>query len=480
MDWSKVPPITPTPRAGWFTFNPSGPGYYTLLDQLRGVLRPDAPPAPLGRTGSYATPSYDHDFRYLEKPDNTYHMWSDFYKRVHVRDDFLFSAGGEYRYRYNDYTNSQLTGLTDTFNHSRLRVYGDVWYRDRFRLFVEMIDARVFDDPLPPATTDVTGTDFLNAFVELKAAEIDGNAVQVRVGRQELVLGSQRLISSPDFSNTLRTYDGARGYWHSPKWSVDLFWVRPVIPNPRKLDSADNQRAFSGLYVTHRPNTSTLIDVYLLNLSDTRAAAKGDTTTFGARLAGDVKKKLLYDFEVMAQTGTRAGRTVSAQAATAGLGWHFADLPWNVSLWAYYDYASGTQDPSSAEVYRTFNQLFPAGHTYFGYIDLVGRQNIHDLNFQLESNPQPWLQLRTQYHIFRLPATKDALYNAAGIPIRSDPTGAAGNDVGNELDLLVNVHVTPHQDLLVGYSRLFVGDFIRATGPASDPSYFYAQYTFRW
>lgn len=479
VDWTKVPPITSTPRAGWFTIRPSGPGYYTVRDWISGELRQKAPPAPFGLTSSDQTPSFDHDFRYLDKPDNAYHLWTDFNKRVEIRDEFLFSSGGEARYRFNDYTNSSLTGKNDTFNLTRFRAYGDLWYRDKFRAFAELIDARSYDQDLPPASTDVTGTDLLNAFVELQAAELAGSPVQVRGGRQEIVLGSQRLIASPDFSNTLRTYDGLRGYRHSEKWSVDLFWVRPVVPNPNQFDSSDNQRAFSGLFVTHRPNKNTLIDVYLLNLNDTRPATKGDTTTFGARVAGDKEQRLLYDFEGMAQTGSRAERTINAQAATAGLGWHFADLPGNISYWTYFDWASGTPDPA-AGVDRTFNQLFPAGHTYFGYLDLVGRQNIEDLNFQLESNPEPWLQLRLQYHIFRLAAAKDALYNASGSPIRQDPTGAAGNDVGDEIDFLANFHLSPNQDVLMGFSKLFAGDFIRATGPASDPTYFYTQYTFRW
>lgn len=485
VDWLKVPPITATPRAGWFTIRPSGPGYYTLFDLVHGDLRPEAPPAPFGLTSSNQTPSYDHDFRYLEKPDNAYHLWSDAYKRVHIGENFLFSTGGEMRYRFNDYTSRDAVGKNDVFDLTRLRAYSDFWYRDRFRLFVEMIDARTYNQDLPPGLTDATGTDLLNAFVELKMADLAGSPVQIRGGRQEIVLGSQRLIASPDFSNTLRTYDGVRAYWHSQKWSVDAFWVRPVIPNPKRFDSSDNQRAFSGIYVTHRPNASTLIDLYLLNLNSTLlnstvAVGKGDVTTFGGRFAGDVNKRLLYDFEAGAQTGDSAGRTVNAQFGTAGLGWHFADLPWNISFWTYYDYATGTQDPVSGNVNRTFNQLFAAGHTYFGYIDLVGRQNIKDLNFQLEMNPQPWLQLRAQYHIFQLAATKDFLYNASGAPIRRDPTGAAGNNVGNEIDLLANFHISPHQDILLGYSHLYSGRFLRSTGPGNDPAYFYAQYTFRW
>jgi Alginate export len=480
MDWSKVPPIIGVPRNGWFGIKNSGPGYYSALDLLRGQYREKAPPAPFGTSGSDATPLYDHDFRYLDKPDNTYHLWSDFYKRVHLGDDFLFNTGGELRYRFNNYGNSQASGRDDRFDLFRLRTYGDLWYKDEVRLYAEFINAQVYNGTLPPASSDVTGPDLLNAFLELKAAELGGSPVMIRGGRQELVLGSQRLIASPDFSNTLRTYDGVRAYWHSSKWDANLFWVRPVTPNARRFDSSDGQRAFSGAFATHRPTSSTLIDAYLLNLNDTRAATKGDITTFGGRFAGDVKSKLLFDFEAAHQTGTSGSRTVSAQMATAGLGWHFARLPWNINFWTYFDYASGTQDPASSNVSRTFNQLFSAGHTYFGAIDVVGRQNIQDLNFQLELNPTKWIQFKTQYHIFKLSATRDALYNSGGTAIRRDPTGAAGRDVGNEIDFLANFHLTARQDLLVGYSRLFAGNFLKATGPGADLDYFFAQYTFRW
>jgi hypothetical protein len=71
--------------------------------------------------------------------------------------------------------------------------------------------------------------------------------------------------------------------------------------------------------------------------------------------------------------------------------------------------------------------------------------------------------------------------------VRQDRTGRAGNDVGNELDLRANVHVSKHSDVLLGYSRLFAGRFIQATstGPnrgalSTDPEQFYLQYTYRW
>jgi hypothetical protein len=71
-------------------------------------------------------------------------------------------------------------------------------------------------------------------------------------------------------------------------------------------------------------------------------------------------------------------------------------------------------------------------------------------------------------------------YNAAGRPTRRDATGAAGRYVGTEIDFLANFHLTAHQDVLVGYSKLYSGSFIRNTGADVSPELFYLMYNFRW
>jgi hypothetical protein len=110
----------------------------------------------------------------------------------------------------------------------------------------------------------------------------------------------------------------------------------------------------------------------------------------------------------------------------------------------------------------------------------IRQTNIRDLNFHLMTNPVPWMTTVTQLHIFKLDSRKDALYNAIAVPIRRDPTGLAGDEVGTELDFTINFHLTMQQDLYVGYSKLFAGDFWKNTGPPSNPDLVYAQYTVRW
>jgi len=51
------------------------------------------------------------------------------------------------------------------------------------------------------------------------------------------------------------------------------------------------------------------------------------------------------------------------------------------------------------------------------------------------------------------------MYNANAAVIRSDPTGKAGRDVGSELDLIMNWHISPTTDIVTAYAtcsrRLF-------------------------
>jgi hypothetical protein len=85
-----------------------------------------------------------------------------------------------------------------------------------------------------------------------------------------------------------------------------------------------------------------------------------------------------------------------------------------------------------------------------------------------------------QYHHFLLASSTDALYNVAGNVAKFDPTGRAGNQVGQELDLIVNIHIDKHQDVMLGYSRLWAGNFLQTLGPASGAELFSAMYCFRW
>ncbi|MFL5240736.1 MAG: alginate export family protein, partial [Gemmataceae bacterium] len=417
--WSKVPPAITFTRLGGFWVLPTGPGYYSFCDFVTDNCREKPPIYSWPPFGLDIVPFYDNNFRYLDDPNNTQFDYMDLVKRIHFGDCWLLSVGGEERMRYANEVDSRLSGRNNTFELLRSRLYGDLWYGDRFRIYAEYIDARTYNEDLPPLASDVNKSDFLNLFVDVKIAEFDNNPVYVRGGRQELNYGSQRLISQTDWPNANRTFDGVKALWHSEKLDVDAFGTRPVIVNPTRFDSENDKATFAGFWSTYRPAKGQAIDLYYLYLDNAtpiiQRPARGtrggfDVNTVGSRYYGDYNV-LLWDFEGMYQFGEHGSQATSAGAATTGLGVHFANAPMNPNLWVYYDFASGNHDPGH-DHFGTFNQLFPNGHAYFGWTDLVGRQNIQDLNFQAALFPTKWIIAGLQYHILRLDASKDALYNA--------------------------------------------------------------------
>jgi hypothetical protein len=491
--WSKVPPISPLPRTGPFIIFPSGPGYYSLMDVVQDNYRQNAPKTPWPPVSPDFFSFYDADFRYLDDPNNTQHDWLDPLKRIHIGDNWLMSIGGEFRNQWKDEYNSRLLGVNNRYDLYRTRLYGDLWFRDRIRVYAEFIDAQNTPQTLPPQPIDRNFGDFLNLFTDIKLFDIKDNGLYVRGGRQELLYGSQRLISPLDWANTRRTFEGVKAFWHSEKWDVDAFFVKPVLIQPTRFDFQDSSKPFAGLWTTYRPRKSDTIDMYYLYLDqDAKLAGTPPTppgtrggqniNTIGSRYVGEIDQHYLWDFEAMYQFGTTFGnQSISAGAATAGVGYRFKDVPTTPTFWVYNDWASGDNHGGQG---GTFNQLFPFGHFYFGFLDPVGRQNIEDLNLHANFFLTNWIFTGLQGHFFYLDSRFDALYNSAGTATRKSANGSAGYHVGDDLDWVTNFHLTQHQDVLIGFSQLFAGEFIRNTGttPSSkqSPQQFYIQYSYKW
>jgi len=493
--WDNVPPVRAVPPLGNFAVPPSGCDYYTGIDFLIGNKRPCPPNNPYPPLGVMAGSFFDADYRYLDSPCNDQHDWSDVLKRLHAGCNWMFTTGGEFRMRYMDEHDSRLTGVDNVYELFRTRVYTDLWYRDIFRIYAEFIYADITNNDLPPTPIDVNRGDLLNLFVDLKIGEIDGRPIYLRGGRQELLYGSERMISPLDWANTRRTFQGVKAFYNGCDIDVDAFWVKPVEDVPTRFDSWDDRLNFTGAWIRYHPWKNREMDFYALNLdrsgpsgpnqpqvpgaANTLAPNHFNITTLGNRDVGTYCGRYLWDFENMVQFGSYGGDVLFAYAAASGFGYRFADVAWTPELWLYADYASGDASANTDGSHNTFNQLFPFGHYYLGYLDLVGRQNIQDLALHLNYFPAAWITGQIQYHRFWLAQREDALYNAAGAPIAQDPTGGSSRDVGQEIDLLWNFHMTNHQDLLLGYSRLFEGTFLERTRPGS-PELFYLQYTYRW
>ncbi|MCA9123656.1 MAG: alginate export family protein [Planctomycetaceae bacterium] len=474
------------------------------LQSLGGAMK--TPSAKAARS-AYKGLFYDNNFDYLCDP--CYDDWhlGESLKRRGIGDWLTFDVGGEYRLRYQSEHNLRtkpLNGTSDDFLLHRTRLYLNAELGDRVRFFGEAIDATSNGHDFQPRGIEVNRIDALNLFTDVRLWSDSYGDVWARGGRQELLYGAERFISPLDWSNTRRTFDGAKGFWKGEKWNIDGWWTRPVpfaqhLPHDRNFDSSNDQQEFAGVYATYKTEPGKAADFYFLRLADysgTRSSANltagdFDYNAFGTRLKGSWQE-LLWEFEGGYQFGQFGPDDIQAGNFTIGLGHDFEQVCWKPSLWLYYDWASGDADPTDGKV-GTANQYFPLGHKYLGWMDIVGRQNIEDLNMLLTLQLADNWKFLAWYHAFWLQQSRDALYDAGGAPIYHDPTGSAGDDIGQELDLLLQWVVTPRFDVWFGYSHFFAGDYFDSAaiqaGPAglatngasgNDADFFYIQSTLRY
>lgn len=448
--------------------------------------KPAAAPSP------YKGLFHANDFRYLDDPcfaerDNrdALSRAGDKLKRKHLGESLTIDLGGEYRLRYHDENNlgrTRLAGLDNDFLLSRLRLYLNAEAGKHFRVYAEILDAASVGENLPPRGIEVDRWDFLNLFAEFKGGGPD-HKVAVRVGRQELLFGGQRLISPLNWGNTRRTFDGVRLDYKGKAWSISGFMVNPRQRRPQRLDGTNGSMTFTGIYSTYTGWAKQTVDFYGLRLEETSPnVVNFDIFTSGARIKGG-KGNIMWEGEAAYQWGDHGALSQKASMISLSLGYKFgAKLPLKPVVWAFFDWASGDGDGTNGNR-GTFHQHFPLGHAYFGFADLVGRQNIRDLAARLITKPFPKVTFIVTLHSYDLATRKDGMYNAGGGRIRFDPTGAAGKDVGEEIDLVVNISLLQRAGLLVGYSKFWGGGFIDATNPvgiSGDVDFFYTQLVFKF
>ncbi|MCA9154104.1 MAG: alginate export family protein [Planctomycetales bacterium] len=393
---------------------------------------------------------YDNDFSYLNDPCWNECLLGDRFKQLDVHCGKL-DVGGQFRLRYhheegmNKGAAERFQPTTDDFLLERLRLYAN-YRRDFYRVFVEGIFADSSFHSLPPRGIDRNHGDFLNLFLDVDVTQ----ELTMRVGRQELIYGNQRLVSPLDWANTRRTFEGVKGIWKHDDLRVDAFWTSLVDTRPFELDQADWKQQFYGMYAVYNLTDKDALDLYYLGYDNHDLLFS--IHTFGARLNGS-QDEWLYEVEGAYQGGDAAGANVdqSAGFVTVGLGRKLKRMPWDMTLWGYFDYASG--DVPGGD-FTGFNHLFPLAHKYLGFIDAVQRSNIQSPNLLLTMNPTEKWNLLFWYYVFQSDTT-------APVPsVGGTPSQNAGRNFGQELDILATYKISPRSDLQFGWSHLWRGSKI--------------------
>ena len=220
---------------------------------------------------AYAGVFYNNNFSYINNP--LYDDWypGDRLKQMQIGDCVTLDIGGQYRARYHGERHIRnigptlgLTGRNDDFLLHRTRIFMNGQIGERIRAYAEFIDAAEEFNTFAPRNIEVNRADMLNLFIDYQLFQNDAGTFTGRIGRQELLYGSERLISPLDWANTRRTFEGVKFFWTGEDWNHDVFFTEPVAVNPIEFDSAVDEQEFFGLFSTYKGRKNETIDLYAL------------------------------------------------------------------------------------------------------------------------------------------------------------------------------------------------------------------------
>lgn len=304
--------------------------------------------------------------------------------------------------------------------------------------------------------------------------------LSIKLGRQELNYGDQRLMGSFDYSMFPRHFDAAKAaYAWGTTVNVDVFAARAFMgPVTRTAGFAknvtndpDKGRDVYGSYVRVVPLAGLTVDAYEFILRDGAKARFGAEDpgalpdkaviyTTGTRVQFTMLKGLDAVGELAVQNGRRynVGHSAYAWAAKAT---YRAPLPLTPLAGAESIFASGDRNPKDGKS-EEFENLFPTNHFKYGALDLFGWRNIRAQHATLGLEPRKNIGFYLDGWTFSLPETTGPWKNAGGGLVRAgkaSPTDS--HDAGQELDLTARYVLHEKVTFYGHYGKFVPGDLVR-------------------
>lgn len=368
---------------------------------------------------------------------------------------------------------------TDAFVAVRTHLHADLHLGTHVRGFVEGRFADVAGRELPGGARPIDRDrgDLGNAFVEL-GGTMHGVRAAARVGRQELLLGRERIISPLDWANVRRVFEGAAVEARRASLVVSAFSLHPLTLRPLRRDVADDAARLWGTTAAWQPpRGGRIFEAALLVKSldgvGTAPASKRSTAT--ARLVTPLTRPdIVLELEGGAQQVNVGGNTTYATMIVSDLTWS-PKRRWSPAFTLGLDRASGTRAGEAAQS-GTWDQLYPLAHAYAGYADALGRRNLVEERVVAQFSPTATARIRTAAHAFQRASTADASYDVTGAVFRASRAGSS-RDVGAEVDVTLQWRLGRHLRLDGGVARFAPGDFLRETGSARQYSWFFSSLT---
>jgi hypothetical protein len=370
----------------------------------------------------------------------------------------------------------------NTYYLQRARLDVGIRFHNQVRLSAQIQDSRApgWDSaPKPPSSVE-NAADL--RLLNLRIGDAGEGPWELVAGRQALVFGSKRLLSTSNWGNVCPAFDGLRLTQHVGNLRVHYLAASQVRSLGDGLDRFSSATKLFGTYASLQSGDGrTVLEPYWLaatfqgRVNELGARGTEETHTFGARLVKQIETGLDYEIEILAQKGDLAGAPISAWGAHANVGRRFAEWRWAPRFFADYSFASGDGNRSDGRQH-TLRQLFPT-HKW-GTADNLAWRNIHEPVAGVQLDPHRKWRTTLQFRELFLASRQDGLYSFSGAELVRNPA-AGSSHIGHELDFQINYRASARLDVLGGYGRLFKGNYLKQSRPEQGVNVAFLMWTFK-
>ncbi len=308
--------------------------------------------------------------------------------------------------------------------------------------FIQLQDSRTlggynqFGDMQAVALNDSKNVDVHQAFIKATIWENSNRKVGFLAGRFEFNWGNERLLGGVGWSNVGRSWEGGLIWYKTNKYDFSAGKLKVM-----EINDPGYNRDYDFHYATLKLKEFNLdlLSIYEVN-SDTTGYDPDikalERFTFAAYYEREHNQ---FDFEMNTayQFGQRP-RTltteydISAFLFTFEAGYSF-DNDYNTRFAVGIDYMSGDDDLTDGD-WKTFDDLYPTGHKFSGYMDYFlggGPNGLVDIMARGEFDVTDGWTVKGDFHIFR---AAEEYPSALGLAF-----GDAKN-IGTEIDLTVTTN----------------------------------------
>ena len=314
---------------------------------------------------------------------------------VMAQDEKPFTIHGEVRYRA-EYDNNASDFDDDAddgalFWPYRVRIAAEGHFAKNITAWLEFQSAGVAGDDATGFAPVRTGLGFTEMYQgNITLGQLWSKNFTLRIGRQEMVAGTELLLGDLDFYAGL-SHDGLVGTWKFDKWNLMAWYTRPLEgsvsgffgggflpPDQNSIGGGTGSvtQHFLGAYANWTVAKDQGIDVYLMSLADRDTG--GNFQTLGGRYSHDVTTKngLFWNLEYAMQIGqVSSALLVGTTDIDAGgsviegwIGWNFKSGKNTHRVYARYTSASGDDDPLD-DSNDAFMPLYGDFHNRLGHGD---------------------------------------------------------------------------------------------------------------